>query len=123
LAPRCKSEPNTLRLCQLDKKAANSDRQSDGGVLTHIISEVEVPGLTKLWTDDDAKKNERLELCVPCDIRPTVCVDKEWGGESVSQSPLKGKAFSNFVDPNPLFELRRENEVVPARTRPHPVLV
>jgi hypothetical protein len=30
------------------------------------------------------------------------------GGEVVSQSPLKGKAFSTFPDPNPPFELRPE---------------
>ena len=30
------------------------------------------------------------------------------GGEGVSQSPLKDKAFSTFLDQNPLFELQRE---------------
>jgi hypothetical protein len=26
---------------------------------------------------------KRLGLCVPCEIRPTVCVDKQWGGRGV----------------------------------------
>jgi hypothetical protein len=30
------------------------------------------------------------------------------GGEGVSQSPLKDKAFSSFLDQNPPFELRRK---------------
>jgi len=34
--------------------------------------------------------------------------NKRDGGESVSQFPLKDKAFSTFLDQNPLFELRRE---------------
>src|SRR5579863_1675884 len=33
------------------------------------------------------------------------------GGESVSQSPLKDKAFSNFLDRNPPFELRPKTGV------------
>jgi hypothetical protein len=33
------------------------------------------------------------------------------GGESVSQLPLKDKAFSIFADQNPPFELRPENGV------------
>jgi hypothetical protein len=33
------------------------------------------------------------------------------GGESVSQSPLKGKAFSTFLDQNPPFELPPENGI------------
>jgi hypothetical protein len=33
-----------------------------------------------------------------------------YGGESVSQSPLKYKAFSTFLDQNPPFELQPEME-------------
>jgi hypothetical protein len=33
------------------------------------------------------------------------------GGESVSQPPLKNKAFSTFLDQNPPFEQRPENGV------------
>ncbi len=35
------------------------------------------------------------------------------GGESVSQSPLKEKAFSTFLDQNPPFELRTKTGVSP----------
>jgi hypothetical protein len=35
------------------------------------------------------------------------------GGESVSQSPLKDKAFSIFLDQNPPFELLAENGISP----------
>ena len=35
------------------------------------------------------------------------------GGESVSQSPLKDKAFSTFLDQNPPFELPPENGIPP----------
>jgi hypothetical protein len=34
----------------------------------------------------------------------------ERGGEGVSQSPLKGRAFSIFLDQNPPFELRRQQK-------------
>jgi hypothetical protein len=33
------------------------------------------------------------------------------GGESVSQLPLKDKAFSTFLDQNPPFELPPENGI------------
>jgi hypothetical protein len=33
------------------------------------------------------------------------------GGESVSQSPLKDKVFSTFLDKNPRFGLRPENGI------------
>jgi hypothetical protein len=36
------------------------------------------------------------------------------GGESVSQPPLKDKAFSTFLDQNPPFELRPENGISPS---------
>jgi hypothetical protein len=34
-----------------------------------------------------------------------------YGGENVSQSPLKDKAFSTFQDENPPFDLPTENGV------------
>jgi hypothetical protein len=37
-----------------------------------------------------------------------------YGGEGVSQSPLKDKAFSTFLDRNPPFELRPENGISPS---------
>src|SRR6266481_2267923 len=37
-----------------------------------------------------------------------------YGGESVSQSPLKYKAFSTFLDQNPPFELRPKNGISPS---------
>jgi hypothetical protein len=37
-----------------------------------------------------------------------------YGGESVSQSPLKDQAFSTFLDQNPLFELPPENGFSPS---------
>jgi hypothetical protein len=36
------------------------------------------------------------------------------GGEGVSQSPLKDKAFSTFLNQNPPFELRPENGISPS---------
>jgi hypothetical protein len=36
------------------------------------------------------------------------------GGEGVSQSPLKDKAFSTFLDQNPPFELPPENGISPS---------
>jgi hypothetical protein len=39
---------------------------------------------------------------------------REAGGESVSQSLLKDKAFSTFLDQNPPFELRPENGISPS---------
>jgi hypothetical protein len=36
-----------------------------------------------------------------------------YGGESVSQSPLKDQAFSTFLDQNPPFELPPENGISP----------
>jgi hypothetical protein len=39
------------------------------------------------------------------------CKNKGNGGESVSQSPLKDQAFSNFLDQNPPFELPPENGI------------
>jgi hypothetical protein len=36
------------------------------------------------------------------------------GGGSVSQSPLKDKAFSTFLEQNPPFELRPENGISPS---------
>jgi hypothetical protein len=36
------------------------------------------------------------------------------GGEGVSQSPLKNKAFSKSLDQNPLFELRPERQIAAA---------
>jgi hypothetical protein len=36
------------------------------------------------------------------------------GGASVSQSPLKDKAFSTFLDQNPSFELPAENGISPS---------
>jgi hypothetical protein len=35
-------------------------------------------------------------------------MEEQCGGESVSQSPLKDKAFSTFLDRNPQLELRPE---------------
>jgi hypothetical protein len=40
------------------------------------------------------------------------------GGESVSQSPLKDKAFSTFLDQNPPLELRPENGISPSKACP-----
>jgi hypothetical protein len=37
-------------------------------------------------------------------------MEKEFGGESVSQSPLKDKAFSTFLDQNPPFELPEKGD-------------
>jgi hypothetical protein len=37
-----------------------------------------------------------------------------YGGESVSQSPLKDQAFSTFLDQNPPFELLPENGISPS---------
>src|SRR5712691_9990378 len=36
-----------------------------------------------------------------------------YGGESISQPPLKDKVFSTFLDQNPPFELRSEIGVSP----------
>jgi hypothetical protein len=52
---------------------------------------------------------------------PSVCVvtsliDKQWGGESVSQSPLKDKAFSTFLGQNPPFELLAEMGFAPDKS-------
>jgi hypothetical protein len=41
-------------------------------------------------------------------------MEKQCGGESVSQSLLKDKAFSTFLDQNPPFELRPENGISPS---------
>jgi hypothetical protein len=43
----------------------------------------------------------------------------KYGGESVSQSPLKHKAFSTFLDldRNPPFELLPENAISPLGTK------
>jgi len=38
------------------------------------------------------------------------------GGESVSQSPLKDKAFSTFLDQNPPFELLAEMGFAPDKS-------
>jgi hypothetical protein len=59
---------------------------------------------------------KRLGPCVPCKSRPTACVatslmDKGWGGESVSQSPLVNKAFFGFLDSNPRIPQPSRNEV------------
>lgn len=45
----------------------------------------------------------RLAHCVPCEILP--------GGESVSQSSLKDKAFLTFVDQNPPLEITVRSEM------------
>jgi hypothetical protein len=48
-------------------------------------------------------------------------VSKGAGGEGVSQSPLKDKAFSTFLDQNPPLELRPENGIFAvdnSRSRP-----
>jgi hypothetical protein len=37
-------------------------------------------------------------------------IEKQCGGESVSQSPLKDKAFSTFLDQNPPFELLEKGD-------------
>jgi hypothetical protein len=42
--------------------------------------------------------------------------DGQAGGESVSQLPLKDKAFSTFLDQNPPFKLRPEKGGSPHRT-------
>jgi hypothetical protein len=41
-------------------------------------------------------------------------VEKQFGGESVSQSLLKDKAFSTFLNQNPPFELPPENGISPS---------
>jgi hypothetical protein len=41
------------------------------------------------------------------------CISIGYGGESVSQPPLKDKVFSTFLDQKPPFELRPENGVSP----------
>lgn len=43
-------------------------------------------------------------------------VEKQSGGESVSQPPLKDQAFSTILDQNPRFELRPEMGI-PARAK------
>jgi hypothetical protein len=40
--------------------------------------------------------------------------EQRGGGESVSQSLLKDKAFSTFLDQNPPFELPPENGISPS---------
>ena len=41
---------------------------------------------------------------------PKISLESEgYGGEGVSQPPLKEKVFSTFLDQNPPFELRPEN--------------
>jgi hypothetical protein len=53
-----------------------------------------------------------------------ICGFGQGGGESVSQSPLKDKAFSTFLDQNPPFELPPENEIPPSmRSRQHRLLL
>lgn len=54
---------------------------------------------------------KRLWLNVPGEIRSMVCavislMDKQWGGESVSQSPLKNNAFSLSWGENQPIQLR-----------------
>jgi hypothetical protein len=45
-------------------------------------------------------------LC--CRFEQLDTVEKQCGGEGVSQSPLKDKAFAAFPGRNPPFELRRK---------------
>jgi hypothetical protein len=46
---------------------------------------------------------------------------KAAGGESVSQSPLKDKAFLTFLDQNPPFELPPENGISPYKNLSRPM--
>ena len=46
-------------------------------------------------------------------VRPDQATRDLDGGESVSQPPLKNRAFSTFFDQNPPFRLRPENGVSP----------
>jgi hypothetical protein len=43
-----------------------------------------------------------------------IMIQGQAGGESVSQSLLKDKAFSTFLDQNPPFELPPENGISPS---------
>jgi hypothetical protein len=46
-------------------------------------------------------------------------MEKQCGGESVSQSPLKVQAFSAFLEQNPPFELPPENGIPMAHHPQH----
>jgi hypothetical protein len=67
----------------------------------------ELPTLLKLCGADAAQSN-------PKSITEKYAFTKRAGGESVSQSPLKDKAFSTSLDQNPPLELRPENGISPS---------
>jgi len=65
--------------------------------------------------------SERIALTSNPKVRPggqlsksTLYISIGYGGDGVSQSPLKDKVFSTFPDQNPPFELPSENGISPS---------
>jgi hypothetical protein len=88
---------------------------SDDAVTTDDIAELTATTVVALFM-----------LC--CRFAQLETVEKQCGGESVSQSPLKDNEFSTFVGRNPRFELRPKTGVSPyffvesIVARPNPVV-
>jgi hypothetical protein len=103
---RARSRPVPMGLCAVSRWRDGADTKAKRDLSSALdrISEQITTDLQPKgpFGEVDSKKTNYIYISI------------RYGGERVSQSPLKDQAFSTFLDQNPPFELLPENGISPS---------